>query len=217
MASSLVIFYFLLGTFNFQNSHEYIDPKSAIAHVAALPQEKLLWEIFLQGSCKNVSIVEWRYENYNPAISSRYEEAYEIINNVCQTVWENFIPFMSNYSHYKILGNIDQVNPKISLIPVNDKARNLNDNQYRFSRRNISGELWGYHHQKTNYVFVRNMIFSPNGNLDKYFKLYLAHELFHSLSYSLGIYNQHKGNIDEIVATEELMADEFTVYLGFGK
>lgn len=184
-------------------------------HPEPLPEERLDPAINLFGRCFGVNIVEWRG-------SEPTDQALRLINLTCNTVVDNFYPFVqrAGFSAPKhILPSYS-----LSLLPLNYRYRSLNDNSYRFRDRPKfcsataevcrNGEtplpLVGWTDWDHQITFVRNdpIVY---GQVNSKFQALLAHELFHVLSFESGVFNKHGS-----IIIEENLARKFTRYLGYG-
>lgn len=180
-----------------------------------LPEEKLTKSIFLTEKCALVEIVEWRGGNE----AERKEEVAEL-DRICQQVVEKFPVFIKEKTDFK-LSEDRGFSQSISVIPVNSEFRNLNDVEFRFSTRSgieydENGEvepIWGYHQRATSFIYIYNLV-RTKGKLNLQFRTVFAHELFHALSFKLGIFHQHTGDKNQ---KEEEMAQQFTEWMGWGR
>lgn len=179
-------------------------PPKDINGMPPLSSERLTNPISLENECKNVKIIEWRTTNgYHGPSKKLLKE----INRLCKLAAGNFIPFLKEkYPEYNIDKDISSFKTQLCFMPVGSKPRSLNDLKYRFATRVIRYRVWGYFEKATLNIYIRNDI--------ALYKTVFVHELFHSLSYRLGIFDQHSGNQD---VTDEAMAQEFTEYLGLGR
>jgi hypothetical protein len=99
----------------------------------------------------------------------------------------------------------------ISFIPEGSCYRCLNDDEFRFKYRNVKGPLVGYTDRDQRYAFMLS-----NSN-DAEFNVTFVHELFHSMSMYYGIYDNHPGNWSEKTLADEILAEEFTEWIGYGR
>jgi hypothetical protein len=178
--------------------------------------ERLDDPISLVGVCEGVEVIEWRATAGYKKQTGLSEDKIKIVKNVCKLAVNKF-PEFAKKRGYK-LTNSDKFETKVCVMPAKmeldgDSPRNLNDINYRFSERSDKDPLWGYYHRYKNYVFVRNDVKLDNGKTNHHFKTVFAHELFHAMSYRYGMYNKHPGNRDRV---DEVMAQQFTVYIGLG-
>ncbi len=193
-------------------------------HMLPLEEEKLSKPLFLTGSCRQVKVVEWRPAKGWEQSTGYSPVALDVLNDICQTVLAKFPVFVIKKG-YQI--NTDFVfTQNISLIPGTRKYngfgyRNLNDVKYRFLNRSKEydefGEvypIWGYFHRDASYIYIRNDVLNEDMTVNLKFKTVFAHELFHALSYQYDIYNQHRGNKDQV---DEELSQKFTEYLGLGR
>lgn len=188
--------------------------------MAPLPSEKLSQPIALTGSCKLVKVVEWRPTPNQESQTSINKKSIDILNFICKKVIKNFPKFIETQK-YKLNEEL-KLSQSLSLMPADLKNhgrdfRNLNDLTYRFKNRTKEYDengnpypIWGYHQRASSFIYMRNDVLNENGEINKGFEIVFAHELFHSLSWKFGIYQQHKGNKDII---EEEMARKFTMFL----
>lgn len=180
-----------------------------------LPEEKLTKSIFLSEKCAMVEIVEWRGRDE----VGRQEEVADL-DRICQRVVEKFPIFIKEKTDFKLPEDLS-FSQLVSVIPGDDGFRNLNDVEFRFSTRSgieydENGEVMpilGYHQRATSFIYIYNLV-RIKGKLNSQFRTVLAHELFHALSFKLGVFGQHTGNKNE---KEEEMAQQFTEWMGYGK
>lgn len=181
------------------------DYKKHKGQMTPLTQELLKKPVTLEDHCRNVKIIEWRGTNGYSTPNKRHIKAF---NAQCNKALASFFKFMKDrHSDYTIKGKLSKFKTKLCLMPVGSSPRDLNDREYRFSRRMIKVNLWGYYEKATNYIYIRNDVMNVR-------KVIWSHELFHSFSHQFGIFKQHTGNRDK---ADERMAKEFTTYLGLGK
>ena len=178
-----------------------------------LPNEELSQSLSLTNACSKVNIVEWRQDG------GPNEIAKNKLNAICNKVIGDFPRFFKN-KEYNVTP-IENFTQSVSIIPIDNGFRNLNDIIFRFSTRSFieydeNGDLitiLGYHQRATSFIYIYNQVLI-DGKLNKQFRTVFAHELFHALSYQFGIFYQHDGNKNE---TEEEMAQDFTEFMGYGR
>ena len=172
------------------------------------PSERLLNPIALTDICSEVRIVEWRGVGPLGITKNNIRQ----LQKHCKLAMSFFPKFVKERG-YKMSKN-DKLHASVCLMPVDDSPRNLNDINYRFSTRSRTYDdngnverIWGYFQRSTNYIYLRNSAVNRH-------KVVFVHEIFHAASYYYGIYDQHNGNKD---LEEELMAQDFTDYIGYGR
>lgn len=147
----------------------------------------------------------------------------EVMNNVCNLVVDNFYDFVKDKGYpadNKVLPRYS-----ISVIPITDHYRSLNDNRYRFKDRPLfcgkdarhcrPGDspwfLYGWTDKQNEYHFIRSDLQISESKDANAFRVIFAHELFHQLSWESGSFMTH-GNAQ----IEEALAHSFTRYIGLG-
>ena len=160
--------------------------------------------------CSGIKIVEWR-DSGTPATQLTKANIKALIR-YCKEAMKAFPKFVKSKGYD--LKRAGKLHTSVCFMPVNSSPRNLNDIDYRFSSRtkiydsdgNV-GQIWGYFQRYTDHIYVRNTAANHH-------RVVFIHELFHSASYYYGIYDQHEGYKD---SKDENLAQEFTVYLGYGR
>jgi hypothetical protein len=186
-----------------------------VGHPEPLPEETLSPVIRLTGQCSDVNVVEW--------VGPQTTQAIQIIDSTCNLVANNFYQFVAEEGYAAI--QVVKPSYRISLLLWDEFSgyRGLNDNTYRFVERprfcSIEAkvchdneeplQLVGWSDKQLRIIFVRNDVTDLFG-INPKFTAILAHELFHSLSFDSGSYNQHQN-----IAIEEILARKFTEKLGF--
>ena len=186
-----------------------------------LPSELLKRPIKLSGKCKNIKIIEWRGTVGERSLTTPSKLAIKTLDVVCNYTLEKFPEFIRKR-------NLFSVNPKkslstsICLMPYKKgrqglNFRNLNDQEYRFSRRSsaLGGDslYWGFFSRSFNDIYIRNDVLSKT-SINKGFMHTFAHELFHALTYHYRIWHALPGDKDR---EDEKLARDFTAFIGFGK
>ncbi|MDP2683493.1 MAG: hypothetical protein Q8P20_00395 [bacterium] len=177
--------------------------------MAPTTSEKLGNPISLSGICSEVKIIEWR--DSGTENTKRNINNINAMKNYCNDAMNGFGKFI--YSRGYKIKRVGKLHTSVCLMPVDSSPRNLNDVNFRFSNRTKTYNngnveiIWGYFQRYTNYIYVRNTVATSH-------KVVFVHELFHAASYYYDIYSQHPGNKD---ITEENLAQEFTVYIGYGR
>ena len=98
-----------------------------------------------------------------------------------------------------------------ALIPDGYCHRCLNDTRWRFERRFVHGDVWGYTGIFEQYSFVVSDTLLP------IFPLVFVHELFHAMSMFYGVFEAHPGSDWDKVEADEQLARAFTVSMGLGE
>ena len=189
-------------------------------HMTPLDYEKLAQPISLNGSCKQIRIIEWRpTPGYNNSTKLTSKSA-QVVNDTCNLVVENFYRFMDSKKSYRVSRGT-KFDTSLSFLPADlsrqgKLPRNLNDIKYRFAYRSDLNPLWGYFQRDTDWAYIRNDVLNDDKTVNKGFVLVTAHELFHAMSYASGVFHQHKPESyrDSI---EEEMAQQFTEFVGLGR
>lgn len=179
----------------FLNSTILADSK-IIGHMIPLPTEKLSTSIRL--SC-GVKIQEWRGSNISATNVKRMED-------LCIKTQKKFYIFAKSKGYE--LSTESSFSWSLSLIPDGRGYRELNDLKFRFSERPQKEEVWGYTSRTSEYIYMVSNTDLPN------FDTIFAHEVYHSLSFNSGLYDNLPGNKSVV---DEKLAREFTRYLGLGE
>jgi hypothetical protein len=88
----------------------------------------------------------------------------------------------------------------------------LNDETYRFRYRFVKGiTVTGYTDRSEKYSFA------ISDTSDSEFKVTFVHEMFHAMSMFYGVYENHPGTLSDKSRADEILAQEFTVWLGYGR
>lgn len=185
-----------------------VNYRRAKGEMKPLPQELLSQPIKLTGACSKVKIIEWRGSKIN-------KSSKKIINDTCNMAVKGFKPFIKKQPGYHMRGDMAKFDTDLCLLPLNSDPRNMNDTDYRFYYRSLKVDLWGYFQRAADNIYIRSDVLTE-GYENESFSMVLAHELFHAMSYQYKIYHQHNGDKSQVEETEELMADQFTEYLGLG-
>jgi len=187
-----------------------------INHPEPLQEEKLSHSPNLSGPCEKLVIDEWRGQELTNQHVSIIEETCSLVaNSFYSFVKEKGFPAKQEF----------KLNYSLSVIPLSDSYRSLNDNRYRFANRpkfcgkdsekcEESEDVWflfGWTDHSISRVFLRNDLDINNTNERKAFRAIFAHELFHVLSRTSGSFHQHNSFI-----IEEKLAHRFTVEIGLG-
>lgn len=180
-----------------------------------LPEEKLPKPIYLQEECRLVAIREWRINKSDQTGPERY--ALGEIDKICQEVVVRFPDFIK-YRNLKMEKSYEDFFVSLSLIPDDSKSRDLNDLEGRFNGRSSEYDekgkplpILGYHQRDADYIYLYNEVLE-DGHVNLQFRVVLAHEFYHAMSWQYGIYQQYQGNKD---LQEEKMAKQFTDWLGY--
>lgn len=99
----------------------------------------------------------------------------------------------------------------LSLLPESNCYRCLNDTAHRFKYRFVQDNVIGYTDKDARYSWVLSDV------KDKEFDTTFMHELFHALSMYYGVYDAHPGSLQQKTDADEILAEEFTDGLGYGK
>jgi len=99
----------------------------------------------------------------------------------------------------------------MSFLPEGKCYRCLNDTSYRFKYRFIPGNVIGYTGKDEQYSWVISDYKDPQFNVT------FVHELFHALSMHYGVYDSHPGSLKDKTNRDEILAQEFTEGLGYGR
>lgn len=189
---------------------ENISNKDSIYDIKPWQSEKLANPIELS-NCPGIKIVEWRPA---PSVKST-----DLLNKTCLKIFSKYSGFLKSQKIFYD-GNFDNFHLDISLIPVSDEFRNLNDHIFRFRDRVKTydnegkvDKIWGYTDFRNKISFVRSDITTEKGQVNHKVLIVFAHEMYHALSNQLGINGKYHYN----PKIDEEMAKKFTVYLGLGK
>lgn len=177
-----------------------VDYQASKGIMSPMPAEKLPQPIKLKGPCQGVSIIEWRG-------SSIDYKSVKVIQKTCKLAVTKFEKFIQTQPSYKLSEPVTNFDTQLCLLPLNSKPRNLNDIKYRFVRRVVKEDVWGYYQIVTDNIYIRNDPYIGN-QVNPQFRRVLAHEIFHAMSYQYGISEQHSDD-----QSEERLAEKFTRYL----
>jgi phosphoribosyl 1,2-cyclic phosphodiesterase len=145
-------------------------------------------------SC-GIKIHEWRGSKLNSGI----------VNRFCSLAKSNFVGFISKLKKDYVVKRLsEKFEYDASFIPDNKQKRNLNDTTFRFKGRD-QPDVFGY----TN--ILHHWMFVTSDYNDSEFGVTLAHEVFHAMSDFHMIVDQHSA------LEEEILARDFTEYLGLGR
>jgi hypothetical protein len=172
------------------------------------PEELLSNPISLDDICSEVRVVEWRDSG---AIGSKpTAKNIATLKADCKEVMEAFPGFVIGRG-FKITKH-SKLHTSVCLLPDSTSPRDLNDIYYRFYTRDKSYDEYGHIYEILGY-FQRyyNHIYVINTAATRY-RVVFMHELFHAASYYYGIYAQHTRP-----SQEELLAQDFTASLGYGR
>jgi hypothetical protein len=133
---------------------------------------------------------------------------YPRLNSLCTHAYANFFKFIDA----KGLKTSHRASFKwnASFLPEKPCYRCLNDEAYRFKYRHVHGNLIGYTDKDVGYAFMSSV-------RDAQFNTTFVHELFHSMSMYYGVYDNHPGNWAAKTAADEVLAQDFTEWLGYGR
>lgn len=167
-------------------------------------------EIKLSGNCSNVEIVEWQDDKIT-------NDKIEIINSICQKSFNNFKNFLNNKNI--LIKKPIKLNVKISLLNVGDKPRELNDIVRFYNQSEMFDENGKYITKYGRYYFKSHHIYTINEIIKddipyQFFQETLSHEIFHALI------DQNNVRMElpmPIYESDEKFAQEFAIYLNFGK
>lgn len=174
-----------------------------------LPHERIQ-DISLAKKCNKVNIVEWQDD-------SPSEDKIKILNEVCNLAVEKF-PIFLKTKKISVPNNLN-LEISISLLNRGFASRQLNDSK-RFADLDLPKHsdgtphtIYGYYHFNTKYLFAINEVLN-NKKPNRFFKMILAHEIFHALT--------HQNNLIQQMPYPEYDSDEsyardFTSFLGLGQ
>ena len=74
--------------------------------------------------------------------------------------------------------------------------------------------LWGYFHEPTHHIFMRNDALTDEGETNPVFRTVLGHEIWHAWSF---VYRLHERGDEDRRAKDEVLANAFTKSLGWGE
>lgn len=175
-----------------------------------IASEKLKNPIALSEVCSSVKIVEWRDSNHKA--TKLTDGNIKALKRYCKEAMETFPKFVKERGYKLRKGG--KLKLSVCMMPVDSDPRNLNDIDYRFSARTKTYDedgnvqrIWGYFHRNASHIYLRN-------TAANYHRVVFMHELFHAASYHYGVYDQHSGDKDK---KDEVMARDFTAYLGYGR
>lgn len=199
-------------------------PSSAVAeekivgNMMPFVSEMLPEPIRLKDSCKEVKVVEWKPTPGYERFTSPSKKSIRILNQVCNLAVSKFRSFVTKRG-YHLSNKALTLKQSVSILPADldrsgSEYRNLNDIEFRFFNRSKEFDengkayaIWGYFQRHESFIYVRNDVLDDNGDRNKEFEKVFAHELFHAMSYTNGVYQQHKGNQD---SQEEYLAMRFS-------
>jgi len=167
-----------------------------LGHLAPLPHEVMGSPVRLD--C-GATITEMR--GGNPDVRK--------LNALCNQAAQGFKAFVEHRG-YKLAHNME-FEWSISFIPYGKCYRCLNDTEHRFYTRTVDSPVWGITDQTHRYMFVLS------DKRSREFTVTFVHELFHSMSMHYGVYNSHPGGYGEKSQADEVLAEDFTDWLGHGR
>lgn len=214
------LYYILVVFFISVFSSSALADGYAKGRMRPLEYERLINPVSLSTLCKNVKIVEWRSTPGYTEYTKLDKKTIRIVNATCNLTVKNFYTFIDSKKVYYI-DREKQLSTSLSFIPAvlgrSGKAhRNLNDVQYRFAYRSVLEPLWGYFQRHANWAYITNDVLEDDGEINVGFVLVTAHELFHAMSYTTGVFHQHKP-VHRKEEIEEELAEQFTEFLGLGR
>jgi hypothetical protein len=137
---------------------------------------------------------------------------YAKLNSLCSHARSNFFKFVDSKKQSTFDNREDKFTWNISFLPIGSCYRCLNDESYRFKDRFIKGiTVTGYTDRSAKYSFA----ISNTG--DSEFTVTFVHEMFHAMSMYYGVYENHPGDYAAKSRADETLAQEFTVWLGYGR
>lgn len=196
------------------------EDRHGYGEMRPLEYERLAKPVSLSGLCKKVQIIEWKptpgYERYTTIT----QQAVGVVDGACNMAIKNFYIFIDSKGIYSI-DKTSYLDTSISFIPADmrrggDSIRSLNDVMYRFVNRQDKDPLWGFYQRRCDWAYITNDVLRDNGKVNPGFILVVVHELFHAMSYTTGVFNQHRPEEDR-EEIEEKLAQQFTAYLGLGR
>ncbi len=168
--------------------------------------------------CQWLSIVEWRTSQDN-IYGGPSDRAKVILGDFCQKAVKEF-PLFLKKEKINLPLDFTQFYQNISLIPISEDFRNLNDVSFRFKNRektyDDNGQLniiWGYTDFSSHLTFVRNDVIDKNGIVNKITLVIFTHELYHAMSWYFKVNDYYHNS----AIIEEAMAQKFTIFMGLGK
>lgn len=133
---------------------------------------------------------------------------YAQLNSMCTHAYSNFFRYIE--ARGLRVNHHDSFSWNISFLPEGICYRCLNDEKYRFNNRFIGGKVIGYTSRNDQYAFITS-------TQDSEFNVTFIHEMFHSMSMFYGVYDNHYGSWTCKTEADEILAVEFTEWLGYGK
>ena len=133
---------------------------------------------------------------------------YPRLNSLCTHAYSNFFKFIE--AKGLETRHREPFKWNASFLPEASCYRCLNDEGYRFKYRYVHGRLIGYTDKNEQYAFMSSV-------RDRQFKTTFVHELFHSMSMYYGVYDNHPGGWAAKTAADEVLAQDFTEWLGYGR
>jgi len=134
----------------------------------------------------------------------------EVLNRICSEAKSSFEPFLAAQGIA-----VQQASPfawNLSFLPSGDCYRCLNDERYRFRHRVVlDRNLIGYTD------VAERTIFLTSDAWDAAFRLVFVHELFHAFSIHYRLLADSPGTWQERYVAEEVLAGDFTEWLGYGR
>jgi hypothetical protein len=183
-----------------------------------MQHERLSDPVSLSKSCEDVQIIEWKPTPGHVKHTKITKKATKVVDKACNRVVDNFYSFVRSKGYKPRVIDFDT---SLSFLPADlrrrgEDPRNLNDITYRFVHRSDQDPLWGFYQRRYDWAYITNDVLKDNGKVNKDFTLVVVHELFHAMSYSTGVFHQHRpaSNRERI---EEEMAEQFTEHLGLGR
>jgi len=183
-----------------------------------MEHEKLPKPVSLSKSCKAVQIIEWKPTPGHVKHTKITKKAIKVVDRSCNLVVQKYYSFVRSKGYKP---NVIDFDTSISFLPADlrrhgEAVRNLNDIDYRFAYRSDKDPLWGFYQRKYDWAYITNDVLKDNGKVNKGFILVVVHELFHAMSYSTGVFHQHRPASNR-EAIEEELTQQFTEYLGLGR
>lgn len=175
-------------------------------------------EIIKLPQCPWFSIIEWRTSQDN-IYGGPSDKAKSLLGDACQKAVKKF-PLFLKKEKINLPIDFTQFHQNISLIPISENFRDLNDTSFRFKDRektyDTNGQLniiWGYTDFNTHLTFIRNDIIDKDGIVSNTTLLVFTHELYHAMSWHFKINDYYHNS----AIIEEAMAQKFTTFMGLGK
>lgn len=196
-----------------------------VGHIQPL-QEELLDKPIPLKNCP-IDVIEWRGTPNRPGTAPS-AKAIRVLEDTCEQATKGFASFVAEElsTPAGVLAPIDG-RYSLCLLPFEGSDyRSLNDSDFRFfdrtKERREDGSVYGilgYFAMRPGIIFLRNDVLLPGGEENPRTVTIFAHEVFHLMSYSSGLFNSYGPELSfiEKVSIDERNARKFTMSIGLGE